>query len=420
MSLLLRKKDKVFYGWVIVIASVIIFCILAGIKYSFGVFFKPLQGEFDLTRVATSSIFSAYTILIGVFAIISGWALDRYGPRLVIALMGLFTGLSLLITSQTSSLWQIFLSYSLLLSMGTAGIIPVLIAVVSKWFDKKRGLALGIASSGIGLGTLVAPPVAAYLISNLDWRMSYVVMGLVAWLVVISLAMLLRKDPGEIGSLPDGAKPSAPSSELMGTEERSQLTGLSLQQASRTRSFWLTLSNWLLFGMSISLILTHLVPYATDVGIPTIQASTIISVIAGVQILSRLLVGRISDRVGRKVPGIICAALGAAALIWLTRSQELWMFYLFATIFGLSWGGMAIVNLTLVSESFGGRSLGVIIGTLEVGFSLGLAIGAALGGFIFDITSSYATAFSIGAAAMLTIGIIITFIKGEASTRGSK
>ncbi len=413
-------KDKVFYGWIVVASSLVINSILFGSRLSFGVFFKPLQGEFELTRAATSSIFSVYMVLIAVFAIISGWALDRYGPRLVVCLMGLFAGLSLLATSQTSSLWQIFLSYSLLLSMGTAGIIPVLMAIVSRWFDKKRGIALGIATSGIGLGTLIAPPVAAYLISSLDWRMSYVVMGLVAWLVVVPLAMLLRRDPGAIGSLPDGAKSSATGAELMGTEERSQLTGLSLQQASRTRSFWFTLSSWLLFGISVSLILTHVVPHATDVGIPTIQASTIISVIAGFQILSRLLVGRISDRIGRKVPGIICAALGAAALTWLTRSQELWMFYLFATLFGLSWGGMAIINLTLVSEAFGGRSIGVIMGTLDAGFSMGLAIGAALGGFIFDATSSYVIAFSIGAAAMLTMGILITFIKGEASTKGPK
>ncbi|MFC1995397.1 MFS transporter [Chloroflexota bacterium] len=401
----------------IVITSLIIICTLAGIKYSFGVFFKPLQGEFELTRAATSSIFSAYTVLITVFAIISGWALDRYGPRIVVCLMGLFTGVSLLITSQTNSLWQIFLSYSLLLSMGTAGTIPVLTAVVSRWFDKKRGIALGIATSGIGLGILVAPPVAAYLISNLDWRMSYVVMGLVAWLVLISLAMLLRRDPSEIGALPDGAKLSATRAGLTSAEEKSHLTGLSLQQAFRTRSFWAMLFNWLLFGMSIGLILTHIVPYATDVGIPAIQASTIISVTAGFQILARLLVGRISDRIGRKVPGIICAAIGTSTLIWLTQSQELWMLYLFATVFGLSWGGMAIVNLTLVSETFGSRSLGIIMGTLEVGFSMGLAIGAALGGFMFDITNNYVMAFLIAAAAVLTIAVLISFIKREVNIK---
>ena len=411
--MLIRNKGKIFYGWVIVIASLIIICTLSGIKYSFGVFFKPLQGEFELTRTITSSVFSTYTVLIAVFAIISGWALDRYGPRLVILLMGLLTGLSLLITSQTNSLWQIFLTYSLLLSMGTAGTIPVLTAVVSRWFGKKRGVALGIASSGIGLGTLVAPPAAAYLISNLEWRMSYVVMGLVAWMVVISLAMLLKRDPGEIRAYPDGSKADATRAELAGPEERYRLTGLSLQQASKTKSFWFMLSNWLLFGTSVGLILTHIVPHATDIGIPTMQASTIISVTASFQILSRVLVGRISDRTGRKVPGIICTVLGTGALIWLTRSQKLWMFYLFATVFGLSWGGIAIVNLTLVSEVFGGRSLGVIMGTLEVGFSIGLAIGAALGGFVFDATSNYAIAFSIGAVTMLTMAILINSIKGK-------
>ncbi|MFC1995717.1 MFS transporter [Chloroflexota bacterium] len=417
MSLLLQNKDKIFYGWVIVAASLIIVTTLLGIRSSFGMFFKSIQGEFDLTRAATSSIFSAYTVFSIAFAVISGWALDRYGPRLVVCLMGLLAGLSLLATSQTNSFWQLFLGYSLLLSMGTTGTIPVLTSVISRWFQRSRGTALGIAISGIGLGTLVVSPVSAYLISNLDWRMSYVVMGLVTWLVVIPLAMLLRRYPGVLGVLPDGIKSGAAGAELTGSDEKSQLTGLSLQQAFRTRSFWLILSNWLFVGICQTIILIHVVPYATDIGIPAIQASTILSVIGGSYIISVLSVGRISDRVDRKVLGVICTALGAVALIWLTRSQELWMLYLFAITFGLAWGGISVINVMLVSEAFGSLSLGVIMGTLEVGFLAGSAIGAALGGFIFDVTGSYFIAFSIGAAAMLTIAVFITFIRREVNMR---
>ena len=405
--MVLKTKDKIFYGWVIVAASLITICVLFGIRFSFGVFFKSLESEFELTRAATSSVFSAYMLLAAVFGIITGWALDRYGPRLVISLMGFCTGLSLLITSQTTSTWQLFLSYSLLLSMGTAGTVVALIPVVSRWFDKKRGIAIGIATSGTGLGTLVVAPLAAYLISNLGWRMSYMVLGLVAWLVVISLAMLLKRDPREIGDLPDGVKSSVTRGELMDREVDSQQLGLSIGQALRNKNFWLMFTIWLSFGVCLSLIMTHIVPHATDLGISPIQASTILSLIGGFQILSRLSVGRISDIVGRRVPGIICALMGIVALIWLIQSHELWMFYLFAIIFGTAYGGIGVINLTLVSDIFGRRSLGAIMGVLEVGFATGSAIGAVLGGFIFDMAGSYVIAFVIGTATLLTTALCI-------------
>ncbi len=417
MSLLLRNKDRIFYGWVIVVASLIIITSLFGTRSAFGVFFKPLQGEFELTRLITSSIFSASAAFSAVFVIISGWALDRYGPRLVVCLMGLFTGLSLIATAQTNSLWQIFLSYSLLLSIGTAGTITVLVATVSRWFGKKRGVAIGIASSGSGLGTLLVVPFAAYLVSNLDWRMSFTVLGLVAWLVVIPPAMLLRRPPGEMGTLSDGVRPDTSRTGLVGRKESSGQTGPSLRQAFRTRSFWLLLSIWLLYSSCLTLVITHIVPHTTDVGIPVMTASTILSAVGALQILSRLLVGRVSDLVGRRVPGIVCAMLMAGALIWLIPSQDLWMFYLFAVVYGLSWGGLSVATLTMISEIFEGRSLGMIMGAIDIGFAAGSAIGPALGGFIFDVTGSYAMAFAIGAAAMSIVALLLAFVKPERITR---
>ena len=351
-------------------------------------------------------------LLYGVFALLGGWALDRYGPKLIVSLMGLATGLSLLITSQTNSLWQIFLSYSLLLGIGTGGTVPVLMAVVSRWFDRKRGLALGIATAGSGMGTLVVAPFAAFLISSLEWRMAYLVMGLIGLFVVISMAMLLRRDPGEIGALPDGIKPGR-RIESAHSEVNLQLIGLSLPEALRTRSLWLLLGAWSLFSLSLSLVVTHVVPYATDVGLSTIEASTVLSVMGGFHIMSRLLVGRVSDTVGRKIPGIVCACMVTGALIWLIWLRELWMFYLFAAFFGFGWGGFGVINIALVSDCFGRRSLGVIIGALEVGFAVGVATGAALGGFTFDITGNYMLAFAVGAVTIFMTIFLLAFTRRE-------
>ena len=150
MLSLLRVKDKLFYGWVVVVVFLIIGTTIWGTRFSFGVFFKSIESEFDLTRVATSGVFSVYMVLGIAFAILGGRAADRYGPRIIILLMGLFTGFSLLLTSQTNSTWQLFLTYSLLLSIGTGAMYTVVMSTVSRWFDKKLGVALGIGSSGAG------------------------------------------------------------------------------------------------------------------------------------------------------------------------------------------------------------------------------------------------------------------------------
>ena len=403
MSSFLQFKSRIYYGWVIVIASLVIFCTLVGIRFSFGVFFKSFESEFDITRAATSSLFSVHMAIYAIFAILTGWALDRYGPKLIVSLMGLFAGLSLLITSQTTSLWQMYLSYSLLLAMGMGGLMPLLMTVIPRWFDKKRGLALGIATSGLGLGPVVVSPFAAYLISNLGWRNSYIVMGVIVLIVVMSAARLLRKDPSDIGVLPDGVKRDGHTASSMTTID---LDSLSLLQTLKRKKFWLMLVIWLLWAISLNLIIAHVVPYATDVGISTMEASTILSIMGGVQILSRLLFGRVSDIIGRRVPGIICALFGAGALVWLIWSHNLLMFYLFAVVFGLAWGGLGVSIMALSSEIFSSPNLGTIFGTLEIGFALGGAIGPLLGGVIYDTTGSYGVAFATGATAMLAIAFL--------------
>ena len=406
-------KNRIFYGWVIVGAALVIVLILVGIRFSFGVFFNSLELEFGLNRAVTSSVFSVYMILAGVFGIVNGWALDRYGPKLVLALMGLFTGLGLLITGFTSSLWQLFISYSLLVAIGTAGAVPLLTSIISRWFDRKRGIAIGIATSGTGLGTIVLAPLAAYLISTVGWRWSYVGVGVAGGLVVIALAMLLRRGAAESGVLPDGAISVGGNAGLIGGGEELQPAGLSFRQAFGTRSFWLLLSIWLLFASCLGLVMTHIVPYATDAGISTLEASTVLSVMGGFQILARLAVGRISDVTGRKLPGVTSVLFGIGALIWVIWSDNLSMFYVFAVSFGICYGGFAVVNLTMVGDSFGGRSLGAIMGIMNAGYSVGLAIGATLGGFIFDVTGSYVVAFAIAAAVMLITGLLVIFIRRE-------
>ncbi len=409
-------ENRIFYGWIIVAAALISIAMLIGIRFSFGIFFKSLEAEFGLTRAALSGIFSAYTLIAAVVAIVGGWALDRYGPRRVVITMGLFTGISLLITSQTTSVWQIFLSYSILLSIGTGASLSVIMSVVSRWFYQKRGLALGIATSGTGLGVLVVSPFAAYLISSVGWRTSYVVLAVVVWLVVIPAAMLLRQDPREIGAFPDGVNSTTGGASRIDEGKVSSSTGLTLREAMGTRSFWLMVGIWMFYAFNLNLVLTHLVPHITDAGISSIRASTVVSVMGVFHIITRLSAGRISDSIGRKIPAITCVVIGAISLVWLIWSYNLWMLYLFAVLFGIAWGGIGVTTIAMVSDIFGESHLGKIMGTIEVGFAVGSASGSALGGLVFDATGSYAIAFLTGAVVMLLLAFLIYFTRRETVT----
>ncbi len=391
------------------------FCITGtaiwGIRFSFGVFFKALESEFALSRAATSAIFSVQMVMGGVFTILAGWALDRFGPKIVVLLMGIFTGLSLLLTGQTTALWQIFFTYSLLLAMGTGAIYMMVMSTVSRWFEKKRGLALGIASMGAGMGPLVVAPFATYLLSIFDWRMAFTVLGAIAWVVVLPLSRLLKRDPQEIGMLPDGAG----FSQGIARGEKPFVVEdyLSPWQAFRTRSFWLFLFAFLFFAMNLFIILTHLVPHITDLGFSPVEAATVLSVAGGAALAGRLLLGTASDRMGRKRVAIICMLLHVIALVWLLWSRELWMFYIFALIFGIAWGGMGPATAVIIGETFGLGRIGAVLGILEAGFSIGAGIGPVIGGLIFDLRQSYSLSFLVGVVAMLVATVLVAFVRRE-------
>lgn len=412
-----QVKSKLFYGWVIVGALLVVGTALWGIRFSFGVFFKAIEAEFGLSRAATSAILSLHMILGSGVAAFGGFALDRYGPKRVLLVMGLFTGLSLVLTSRTNSLWQLFFTYSLLLTIGTAALIVVVVPPVSRWFHRRRGLAIGIAGSGAGLGTVVMAPLATFLISNYDWRTAYLIMGIMAWVIVIPLALLLKRDPAEIGALPDGASIANGSQKERNKASTLQSVGLSFRESLHTRSFWMIISVWILFSSTQLLVLTHLIPHLTDIGISAGEAAAVLSVIGITNIAARVVMGNVSDRIGKKVTAIgSCVVQGFVmlSLIWL---KSPWMFYIFAVVYGLAYGGFAPSSMALASETFGLRRIGAILGVLEIGYGIGAALGPAVGGLAFDATHSYVLAFIYGTFALFLSVLLLSLVRREVEIR---
>jgi MFS family permease len=197
-----KASKRLYYGWIIVIASFFI-CVMAyGGSHSFGVFFKFLRDDFGWTSAATSGAFSFYMILQSVLAIPSGWATDKFGPRRIVILGALLLGLGLSLTSQISALWQLYATYGFLMGVGMSVFYSPLLATTSRWFAKRRGLALGIVSAGIGAGTLIMAPLANYLILTHGWRASYLMIGPAIGIIIIVGASFLKKDQTGLGLVP--------------------------------------------------------------------------------------------------------------------------------------------------------------------------------------------------------------------------
>ena len=412
MAISSRLRNKVFYGWVVVGAGFIILLTGLGARFSYGVFFKSIEVDFNLTRGATSGIFSAYMLLCSVFAVLGGWALDRYGPRRVCLLMGSFTGLSLLLTSQTTSAWQLYISYALLLSLGTGPLYSVVNATVLRWFDKKRGLALSITSSGVGFGPIVTLPFATYLLSVLDWSTAFMVLGMISWLFIGSMSSLLRKDPAAMDLLPDGERPHTNQGPISIEEREVESAGFHLHQVLKTQQFWFLGSIWLLLSFCLHLLYVHIIPYAVDMGFSPMDAALVLSLVGGANIIGRLTIGRVSDTIGRRSPAIASASLQVAALLWLMWARELWMLYGIAIVFGFGFGGLDLLVIAIIGDVFGTRRIGTIMGLMAACWGIGAAAGPATGGFTFDVTGSYFIAFGVGAAAMMIATLFTGLIKG--------
>ena len=394
------KKPKLFYGYIIAIAAFFITAVAWGTMYNFGLFFQPLLTEFGWTRAGTSGAYSLSFFLYGLFSIIGGRLTDRFGPRIIVMISGLLVGLGYLLMSQVHTIWQLYILYGALIGIGMSGTYVPLISAVSRWFTKRRGLMSGIVVSGVGFGGVIMPPIASQLILNYGWRNAYIIFGALVLAVIIIAAQCLRPDPRQVGLLPYGE--IAAKSGNSGSEAQ----GFSIQEAIHTKQFWVLFVAYLFYGTLVNGVIVHIVPHAVDIGVSAVSAVSILSVIGGLTIAGGLLLGGTSDRIGKKQANIIAFVLMAVALFVLIAARELWMFYLFAVLFGFGWGGVSALMSPAVAELFGLKAHGAILGMVLFISTVGGGIGPLVAGRIFDITGSYQLVFLI-CAVFSVAGLIL-------------
>ena len=396
-----ETESRFFYGYIIVGASFFITMAMEGVYYSFGVFFKPLLTDFGWTSAMTSGAFSLAMITRGILAIVMGGLTDRLGPRMVMTLCGLLLGTGYLLMSQVSAVWQLYLFFGLIVGAGMGGSFIPVVSTIARWFVKRRSMMTGIVLAGIGVGTVIAPPVANWLISTYNWRLSYIILGSVVLIVIVSAAQLLRRDPAQMGQRPYGGGE--------GEEQwlRAETDSFSLKGAIYTKQFWLFSGFLFCFGFCEFTTMVHIVPHAIELGISPASAAGVLATIGGLGIVGRIALGGAGDRIGNRQVFIIGFILMSAALFWLVPATEAWKLFLFASIFGVAYGGCAVAGSPLTAELFGLRSHGLLLGFIGVAYTIGAAIGPFMAGYIFDINGNYQLAFLV-CGAIAVVGLILT------------
>ncbi|MBI2830990.1 MAG: MFS transporter [Chloroflexi bacterium] len=400
------RRPRFFYGYIIVAAATLTLTLTNGAMYSFGVFLKPLAGEFGWNRAMTSGAYSLFLFILALLYLATGRLTDRLGPRVVGTVCGVFLGLGYFLMSQVNTLWQLYLLYGVVVALGMSGGLVPLMSMTARWFIKRRGIMTGIVVSGAGLGTVIIPPVASWLIAVYSWRTSYTIVGVIVLALVIAVAQLLRRDPGKMDLLAygedarDGGRRKASST---------QTAGSSLREARQTRQFWTLAAICFCFGISLQSMMVHIVPHATDLGVPALTAANILATIGGTSIVGRLGIGLTADRIGSKTCLAIGFVLLTTALFLLQIVRELWAFYLFATIYGMSIGGLVALESPTVAELFGLKEHGAILGIMVSTSIIAGAIGALALGRIFDVTGSYSAAFW-GLTALSITGLALSLV----------
>jgi len=404
------------YRWVMVVASFCAFVMAYSGAYSFGVFLRPLREDFGWTTAATSAAFSLLMFSYCTLGILSGLAVDKFGPRTTTSWGGLFMGLGLLLTSQIQSRWHIYMTYGLLIGPGMSTAYTPLLTTVSRWFRKRRGLALGIVTAGAGLSSLIVPPIASFLISTSGWRSAYLILGIAVGSAMITIAMFLREAPYPIGiPLHDQRVSETVHKGGNGAGVKKQIpdsgaAGFSLGKALRGRAFWLLGVMQLMSGFGLQMMLAHVVPFAQEsLKVSPMVAATVLSTIGAASIAGKLIMGSASDRIGNKRALTITTSIEGIMIVGLLISSSPWMLYLSAGIFGFGYGGHVPQFPALTGEIFGVARMGTIMGTNTIFYGVGGALGPVLAGYIFDASGKYTYAFLSASAAML-LTAALTFL----------
>jgi MFS family permease len=357
-------------GWRNVAVGFVAMFVVFGVMYSFGAFFQPMAAEFGAGSGATSAVFSLTAFCYFMLGSVTGRLADRLGPRPVLLAGAAAMGAGLLLTAHVDRLWLGYLTYGLGVGIGIAcGYVPM-VAVVSGWFERRRGTALGVAVAGIGVGTLAVAPLAAVLINRYGWRTTYLLFAAASLVLLLGCALTASTPPRAVGD--DARRP--------------------LAALVRSRDFAVLYASTLLISLALFVPFVFLPAFAVDQGASRVAGASLIGVIGMASVGGRLLLGSLADRIGRvRVYQACFAVMAVSFALWLVATTYPWL-VAFALLLGVGYGGFVALSPAVIADLFGAGRLGGIVGLQYTSAGLGALIGPPAAGFMIDATASHTPA----------------------------
>ena len=392
------KTKGRFYGWwMVVVGGFIMVITSVPIFQATAVWAVALESQFGWSRTQLGLALSFTRVEGSITGPIAGYLVDRMGTRFMV-----FTGLMVLtigffLFSQVQNLWMLYLAYFIMsVGQGQAGWLTVM-TMMNHWFLRHRGLAMGLAMMGMGIGTLVLIPIIAWLINpdadRLGWRHTAEIFAVVALLSSFILPKIIRNKPEDIGEQPDGDSPGQNAPTESGTSQGKPELELTIGQALRTQAFWCISFGHGFGSMAVLAIMSHLGLLLRDMGHDVQTAGWVITVQTGVSIVFQFFGGWIGDRMPKNIALFIFTGLQGVGVIFLVLGPHIFYFYAFAVLFGIGFGGRTPLTTAIRGDYFGRASFGKILGISTVPMNLLLLISGPLVGFMRDGIGDYNNAF---------------------------
>lgn len=392
--------------------------IASGINFhGFGNFIIPLGDEFGWNRTTISVIFSVARLESGLIGPVEGWAVDRFGPRRLIAVGIPLMGLGYLAMSQIDGLLAFFFVYVFMIALGNSlGMSTPITAAAANWFNRKRGLAFGIMWAGVGVGGLFVPALG-WLVETQGWRDASMIVGVFIVILGFPVAAVMRHRPEQYGYYPDGIAPAGAS----GDSSRSRLPDLSneftAREALRTSSFWFLTLSIMARSLVSGGIGLHLVPFFVDLGASGVQAATLAGSVGLLSIPGRFGLSWLGDYVNRRYVMVVSLALMAVSIVFMARASSVGAVIPVLVAFSASQGGISVIPQSLIADYFGRRSYATIQGfrsTIQMG---GIIAGPIISGYFYDTTGSYEIAFLLFSGAALVSMALVFMAKPPVKSR---
>jgi OFA family oxalate/formate antiporter-like MFS transporter len=397
-------KPKFFYGWYIVGVGFLSHVACAfHMSSTLSVFLKPMTEDLGVSRGVFSLLRSGEILIAGAMAPLVGPMVDHYGGRWLMAGGALAAGIGLVVMSQVSAFWQFLILRWTLVTIGGVFMCQMVVSVtVSRWFVRKRGRAIAIASLGQGFSKVLIPVVTATLFVWVGWRFTWAIFGLITLIIVLIPALIfMRRSPEDLGLKPDGVEESAigndaakPKLDLRASRTISADEVVwTWQEVIRTQTFWIICFIYGMANVGIAGLNLHVFAYVTDIGFSTIVAATVLSIIASTQLGSTLIWGFVSERMPIRYATMVMFLVQSAGLALVLISSHIVTVYAGFFFYGIGLGGGWVLQEIIWASCFGRMSLGVVRGLgIFVTYSFGAA-GAPFFGFVHDVTGSYQSSF---------------------------